>query len=89
MQPGRAADNSPTSSAKVMEEYSYTSAHPLGHAGLVTGSLYLFTFYRPLNETGMSFNLTFLTQNSLHVMEINIASINKFPLCFVTVLNFF
>ena len=24
-----------------MEEYSYTSTHPLGHTGPVTGSLYL------------------------------------------------
>ena len=29
------------SSATVMEEYSYTSTHPLGHTGSVTGSLYL------------------------------------------------
>ena len=38
---GRAADHSPPSSAAVMEEYSYTSTHPLGHTGPVTGSLYL------------------------------------------------
>jgi hypothetical protein len=38
---GRAADHSPPSSAEVMEEYSYTSTHPLGHTGPVTGSLYL------------------------------------------------
>ena len=25
-----------------MEEYSYTSTHPLGHTGPVTGSLYLY-----------------------------------------------
>ena len=36
----RAADHSPPSSAAVMEEYSYTSTHPLGHTGPVTGSLY-------------------------------------------------
>ena len=40
MRPGRAADHSPPSSAAVMEEYSYTCTHPLGHAGPVTGSLY-------------------------------------------------
>jgi len=39
---GRAADHSPPSSAAIMEEYSYTSTHPLGHTGPVTGSLYLF-----------------------------------------------
>ena len=44
MRPWRAADHSPPSSAAVMEEYSYTSTHPLGHTGPVTGSLYLFTF---------------------------------------------
>ena len=41
----RAADHSPPSSAAVMEEWSYTSTHPLGHTGPVTGSIYLtFTF---------------------------------------------
>jgi len=28
-----------------MEEYNYTSTHPLGHTGPVTGSLYIFTAY--------------------------------------------
>ena len=42
MRPGRAADHSPPPSAAVMEQYSYTSTHPLGHTGPVTGSLYLF-----------------------------------------------
>ena len=28
-----------------MEEYSYTSTHPLDHAGPVTGSLYLYLSY--------------------------------------------
>jgi len=45
VRPGRAADYSPPSSAAVMEEYSYTSTHPLGHTGPVTGSLYLFFYY--------------------------------------------
>ena len=40
MRPGRAADHSPPSSAAVMEEYSYTSTHPLGHTGPVSGSLF-------------------------------------------------
>jgi len=43
--PGRAADRSPPSSAAVMEEYSYTSTHPLGHTGPVMGSLYLLPLY--------------------------------------------
>ena len=42
MRPGRAADHSPSSSAAVMEEYSYTSTHPLGYTGPVTGKLYFF-----------------------------------------------
>ena len=45
MRPGRAADHSPTSSSAVMEEYSYTSTHPLGHTGPVTGTLYLLPLY--------------------------------------------
>jgi len=40
VRPGRAADHSLPSSAAVMEEYSYSSTHPLGHTGPVTGSLY-------------------------------------------------
>ena len=39
--PGRAADHSPPSCTAGMEEWSYTSTHPLGHTGPVTGSLYL------------------------------------------------
>jgi len=45
VRPGRAADHSPPSSAAVMEEYSYTSTHPLGHTGPVMGSLYLYLLY--------------------------------------------
>ena len=45
VRPGRAADHSPPSSAAVMEEYSYTSTHSLGHTGPVTGSLYLIYTY--------------------------------------------
>jgi hypothetical protein len=42
VRPGRAADHSTPSSAEVMEEKSYTSTHPLGHTGPVTGLLYLY-----------------------------------------------
>jgi len=45
VRPGRAADHSPPSSATVMEEYGYTSNHPLGHTGPVTGSLYFLGFH--------------------------------------------
>ena len=44
MRPGRAADHSPPPSAAVMEEYSYTSTHPLGHTGPVTEPLSHFTY---------------------------------------------
>ena len=64
LRPGRAADHSPPSSVAVMEQWSYTSTHPLGHTGPVTGSLYLFTnsnivvfmtvcIYRYTNTTGL------------------------------------
>ena len=46
MRPGRAADHSPPSSAAVMEGLSYTSTHPLGHTGPVTGSLYPLLFFK-------------------------------------------
>src|SRR5215470_11895666 len=42
VRPRRAADHSSPSSAAVMEQYSYTSIHTLGHTGPVTGSLYLY-----------------------------------------------
>jgi len=42
VRPGHAVDHSPTSSAAVIKEYSYTSTKPLGHTGPVTGSLYLY-----------------------------------------------
>ena len=45
MRPGRAADHSPSSSAAVMEEESYTSTHPLGHTGPVTGSLHVYNVF--------------------------------------------
>jgi len=41
VRPGCAADHSPPSSAAVIEEYSYTSIHPLDHTGPVTGKLCL------------------------------------------------
>ena len=33
-----------------MEEYSYTSTHPLGHTGPVTGTLYLYLEYYRLQN---------------------------------------
>jgi len=40
-----AADHSLPSRDAIMEAYSYTSTHPLGHTGPVTGSLYLIYIY--------------------------------------------
>jgi hypothetical protein len=37
VRPGRAADHSPTSSTVVMEEWSYTSTHHLGHSRACNG----------------------------------------------------
>ena len=45
MRPMRAADHSPPSSTAVMEEYSYTSTHTVGHNGPVTESLYILPLY--------------------------------------------
>ena len=39
----RAADHLPPSSAAVMEDYSYTSTHPLDHTGPVTGDQFTFS----------------------------------------------
>jgi len=46
VRPGRATAHSPPSSAAVTEEKSYTSTHPLGHTGPVTGShcLYIYIY---------------------------------------------
>jgi len=51
-----------------MEEYSYTSTHPLGHTGPVTGSLYLFIFkYVPnaryAQSQGMAYFLSLVTSS--------------------------
>jgi len=53
VRPGHAADHSPPSSAAVMEEYSYTSTHPLGHTGPVMGSLYLKCRHKHLQRLKM------------------------------------
>jgi hypothetical protein len=42
VRPERAADHLPLYSAVVMEDWSCTSTHPLGHTGPVTESLYLY-----------------------------------------------
>ena len=48
VRPGRAADHSPPSSASVMEEYSYTSTHTLGHNRACNGNT-LHLYIKPLN----------------------------------------
>jgi hypothetical protein len=59
VRPGRAADHSPPSSAAVMEEQSYTSTHPLGHTGPLTGSLYLCLYVLTFFTTDGSFCIIF------------------------------
>jgi len=54
VRPVFAADHSHPSSAAVMEEWSYTSTHPLGHTGPVTGSLYLTNYELPEGDTLVS-----------------------------------
>ena len=43
VRPGRATDPSPSSSAVVMEEKSYTSYNPLGHKRACNGNILSFT----------------------------------------------
>ena len=69
MRPGRAADHSSPSSATVMEEYSYTYIHPLGHTGPVTGSLYL------LNESG---DKDGMQRGAVHFLTSNAMCIHKY-----------
>ena len=66
MRPGRAADHSPPSSAAVMEEYSYTSTHTLGHTRPVTGSLYLYiyTYIHISHCVETAYELTLLPNNT-------------------------
>jgi hypothetical protein len=54
VRPERAADHSPPSSAAVVGEKSYTSTHPLGQTGPVTGSLY---FLLQVNREKVAFTL--------------------------------
>jgi hypothetical protein len=44
VRPMRDTDPSPPPSAEVMEDYSYTCTHRLGHTGPVTGLLYLYLY---------------------------------------------
>jgi len=60
VRPGRAADISPPSGAAVMEEYSYTSTHPQGHTGPVTGSLYLYLYCGAFNVASSHLGLMLL-----------------------------
>jgi len=53
-----------------MEEYSYTSTHPLGHTGPVTGSLYLHVIARLF--------LIFLKANSQQLIQVTCFSVQTF-----------
>jgi len=54
VRPGCAADHSPPSSAAVMEEWSYNSTHSLGHAGPVTGKLYLLLCFLDISKLSIT-----------------------------------
>ena len=71
MWPGHAADHSPPSSAAIMEGYSYTSTHRLGHTGPVTGSLYLYLYVRQRSNISVN-NSTYkhVTNKSQSTNEI-------------------
>ena len=62
----RAADHSPASSAAVMEEYSYTSTHPLGHTGPVTGKLYLYLTVNLSQHKRMN-SVKIVTPSQVHI----------------------
>jgi len=78
VRPGHAADHSPPSSAAVMEEYSYTSTHPLGHTGPVTGSLYHLTLHYHAHyassHTVFHISDTFYAIHSMPMLITNILS---------------
>ena len=65
VQPGHAADHSSTSSGMVMEEYSYTSIHPLGHIRAYNGNTLLF----------------FLLNNNTLRRHLYIMGMNNKPAC--------
>jgi len=47
-----------------MEEKSYTSTHPLGHTGLVKGSLYLYVFIMLTTVSSIEKNVSHFRKKS-------------------------
>jgi len=78
VRPGRAADHSPPSSAAVIEEQSYTSPHPLGYTGPITGSFYLYLLFELLYFRQFSLASIFLTLSSLLFSFVLYYAIKKF-----------
>jgi len=76
VRPGRAADHSPPSCAAVMEEQSYTSTHPLGHTGPITGTLYLYLLYTALTVISLRILCVILTKTSLLRMYSDITDVS-------------
>jgi len=61
-----------------MEQYSYTSTHPLGHSGPVTGSLYLY-LYLYLTRVDSSVNAAFYkTRKIITLLNIVMRRITTF-----------
>jgi hypothetical protein len=65
---GRAADHSPPSNTKVMEEQSYTSTHPLGHNRTCNG-INVLPFFKKLGSSMLitfpQLSVTFLSSSIL------------------------
>ena len=72
VRPRRAPDHSPPSSAVVVDEYSYTSTHTLGHTRPVTGTLYLYdrgskTDFSPYTYSGFALSASFHYRSMIYV----------------------
>jgi hypothetical protein len=52
-----------------MEEYTYSSTHPLGHTGPVTGSLYLFYIFIYYIYMGLRNGTAYLLSTDLRAFE--------------------
>jgi len=59
-----------------MQEYSYTSTHPLGHSGPATGSLYIYHENGPLGaEKFRSFDIIYMIMDFLHMRCIRLSDL--------------
>ena len=94
VQLAHAADHSPPSSAAVMEEYSYTSTHPLDHTGPVTGScylclLYIYIYIYNVDLRVCTYGRTWLLHNQVHTYFIYLLLYYIIMCCIVSILTSF